>query len=388
MKIVMLVSNACRPDPRVEKEAAVLGAAGHEVTIVAWDREGETAETEQRDRFVVERVGPRAEYGAGLRSLRSFRRFWGAAATRAVELEADAIHCHDTDTILAGMRAVRALRGRGSAAVLTIDFHELYRVSRMVPQRGLVGVLARAAVDLIERRGARAADLVVVANPGTVPHYERIAGSAKLLLVPNAPDMELFRPLECRDPSPGQLTVMFVGQKRYARTLEVLAEAVQSLPGVRCHLAGGGPDASHVDALAVRFERVTAEGPVPYSLITERYACADVVYAAYDALVGNVRYTIPGKVLEAMACAKPVIVSEGTWAAEYVEENRVGVAVDATDPAKLAEALMRLQERPEECRAMGERGRRIVETGMNWRDAGASLVEAYGRLERVIASRG
>lgn len=384
MKIVMLVSNACQPDPRVEKEAAALGESGHSVTIVAWDREGQAPANEPREDFEIERIGPRAQYGAGPRSLGLFREYWRRASVRAVSLGADVVHCHDTDTIVAGMNAVRRLRQTGKPVGLVVDFHELYRASRMVPQRGVTGVIARGIVDVLERRGAHAADLIVVANPGTVPHYERIGGPAELLIVPNAPDMELFRPLGCEERT-AHLNVMFVGRKRYARTLEALAEAVSSLPDVSCHLVGGGPDAARVDALAARFERVSAEGPVAYSAIPALYACSDVIYAAYDAVVGNVRYTIPGKVLEAMACAKPVIVSEGTWAAEYVAENRVGVVVDGTDPIAVADALRALRDSPDERRVMGERGRRIVEQGMNWGDAAKTLGGAYGRLESKLA---
>jgi glycosyltransferase involved in cell wall biosynthesis len=39
-RVVMLLSNAFRPDPRVLKEARSLAGAGYEVTVIAWDREG------------------------------------------------------------------------------------------------------------------------------------------------------------------------------------------------------------------------------------------------------------------------------------------------------------------------------------------------------------
>ncbi|MBI31030.1 MAG: glycosyltransferase WbuB, partial [Euryarchaeota archaeon] len=39
--VAMIVSNPCDPDPRVEKEASTLSDAGYNVTIHAFDREGE-----------------------------------------------------------------------------------------------------------------------------------------------------------------------------------------------------------------------------------------------------------------------------------------------------------------------------------------------------------
>lgn len=382
MRVAMIVSNACDPDPRVEKEAAALASAGHDVTVIAWDRAGSSAAEEVREGFTIKRIGPRAPYGGGVRSLPLFRRFWKLAAEHAVALHADVVHSHDTDAITPGLSAVRRLRSQGRDVAFVVDFHEWYRVSKMVPQRGLVGIASRAAVSRLEARAVEAADIVVVANEGVIPMYREEAGD-KLVFVPNAADEAQFRPLPCEEDE-RPFTVMFIGRKRYARTLESLAVAIQTLPGTCVVLAGGGPDAAEVDALAQSYERVVAEGPVPYRDIPSRYACADVVYAAYDAVVGNARVCTPGKVLEAMACAKPVLVTKGTWIGDWVERNGIGVAVDADDPASVTNALAGLVLHPELCRTMGARGRAIVEEGLNWASSSRSLTDAYGRIAARI----
>jgi glycosyltransferase involved in cell wall biosynthesis len=310
-----------------------------------------------------------------------FRAFWELASRRAADLGADAIHCHDTDAIPAGLSARRRLRGQGVAPALVVDFHELYRASRMVPQRGILGSIARALVDSIERRAIREASLVIVANEGVVDHYLGMGAGDKALFVPNAPDHAIFRPIACERPE-HPFTITFIGRKRYARTLEALALAIQPYPDMTAELIGDGPDAARVDALSQAHERVTVGGPVPYESIPERYACTDVVHAAYDSVVGNARVCTPGKVLEAMACAKPVLVSEGTWVGDWVRRNGVGVAVDAADANKVGEALAALRDDPAARVRMGETGRSIVESSLNWERAAAELVSAYGRLER------
>lgn len=383
MKVAMLVSNAVDPDPRVEKEAAALAAAGHEVTVIAWDRAGSSEARVERDGYAIERVGPRAAYGGGLASIGLFREFWRTAATRAIELRADVVHSHDTDTIPAGLSAIRSLGRSGSGARFVVDFHELYRASRMVPQAGVVGVLARAWVDRLERKAVRAASLVIVANEGVLPHYEAMGAGSKLLFVPNAPDADLFVPMPCAREIAGEVrpfTVTFIGRKRYAATLEALADAIQPHPDMAVELVGGGPDAARVDSLAMTHERVTASGPIPYAGIPARYACTDVVHAAYDAVVGNARVCTPGKVFEAMACSKPVIVSAGTWIGEWVERKGVGLAVDATDVNAVEAALTRLRDQPELRASMGVRGRTLVESGLNWESAARDLVAGYARI--------
>jgi len=377
MKIVMILANACAPDPRVEKEAAALGAAGHDVTILAWDRQGDALPSERREGFSIERVGPRAPYGGGIRSLPLFRRFWRGAAGRAVAMSPDVIHCHDTDTAPAAMRALRQLRAHGTK--LVVDFHELYGASSMVPQRGLIGAAARRLVDRIEKRAVAQASLVIVANPGTAHHYLSIGARDKLVVIDNAPDPELFSPRPCPE-TDRPFTVTFVGSKRYLRTLVALMDAVRDEGGIRVVLAGGGPHADRVAELAGGRGNVEVHGQVPYTDIPGYYACCDVVHAAYDAVVGNVLYTIPGKVIEAMACAKPVIVSAGTWAGDFVVKNEIGLAVAGDDAAQIAAALRQLRDNPSEAAEMGRRGRAIVESGLDWPTVAQRLVDAYDAL--------
>lgn len=376
----MMVSNAVAPDPRVEKEAQALGKAGHEVTVLAWDRAGEAPRQERREGFVIERLGPPAVHGGGLRSLPRYREFWRAASSRAVDLEADVVHSHDTDTIVPGLRALDEMERRGGRPHFVVDFHELYRSSRMVPQHGLLGMAARGAVDELERRAVRRASIVIVANEGVLPIYAAMGAGDRLLFVPNTPDATIFRPLPCKA-TERPFTVVFIGRKRYARTLVALADAIQPFPDMAVKLIGGGPDAVIVDRLAVDHPRVTAFGPVAYESIPEHYACADVVYAAYDPEVGNARVCTPGKVFEAMACGKPVLVSAGTWVGDWVERRGVGLAVQADDPEEIGRALMQLRDDPEERVAMGRRGRALVESEFDWDLTASLLQQAYASLD-------
>ena len=52
----MLLSNEFRPDPRVAREAEALARTGHQVTVVAWDRQGRLSPHEEVDGYQVERV--------------------------------------------------------------------------------------------------------------------------------------------------------------------------------------------------------------------------------------------------------------------------------------------------------------------------------------------
>ncbi len=374
-RVVMLLTNDCVSDPRVEKEAVALSSAGWEVVILAWDRTGEAPLTEERDGYRIERLGPRAAYGAGVRSLSAFRGFWRNAAARAAQLRPDVVHCHDLDTAPAGLRVKRMLPG----VHLVLDYHEFYRVSRMVPSRGVVGVAARFVVDRVDRRALSRAAFVLLTFPAGIDYYERLA-PGKVVMVENAPDAVFFRPAP--GPRPDRpYTVCYVGQKRYGDSLRMLIDIVQEHEDLSAILAGGGVAAEEIARYAEGKPRIETTGRVGYAEIPAFYDHSDAVWALYDASVGNIKTAIPVKMMEGMACGLPVLVNAGTWAGDYVTEHGVGLAVDASDRGAVEAAVLRLKDERSSAEEMGRKGRALVDAGLSWQAAAGRLVDAYGKLE-------
>jgi len=66
-------------------------------------------------------------------------------------------------------------------------------------------------------------------------------------------------------------------------------------------------------------------------------------------------------ILEYMAAARPVVVTEVGGAREAVIEGETGYLVQSGDDLMMAERIISLLSEPEQARAMGERGRRLVE---------------------------
>src|SRR5690606_38227856 len=98
------------------------------------------------------------------------------------------------------------------------------------------------------------------------------------------------------------------------------------------------------------------------------------------------RETVPSKIFEVMACARPVLASVAGEAAEIVRASGGGVTAAPADPDAIASAVLDLAGRTaEERAAMGQRGRDFVTTNYDRR----SLADRYlGILLRLAAEKG
>ena len=72
-------------------------------------------------------------------------------------------------------------------------------------------------------------------------------------------------------------------------------------------------------------------------------------------------------ILEAMACAKPVVATDTPGIREYVQNHENGIIVPPGDPEKMARAISGILDDPERGRELGLRGRRVVESNFNTR---------------------
>jgi glycosyltransferase involved in cell wall biosynthesis len=119
-KIVMLLSNAFRPDPRVAREAESLVRGGHQVTVVCWDRQSRFALHEAVNGYHVERIQTvLTRYGAGARQIFHTPRYWRLVQRfqlgEVVDPESPEAIAQALQTVL-NKPHVRASMRRGAAA--------------------------------------------------------------------------------------------------------------------------------------------------------------------------------------------------------------------------------------------------------------------------------
>ena len=87
-------------------------------------------------------------------------------------------------------------------------------------------------------------------------------------------------------------------------------------------------------------------------------------------------------VLEAMACGLPVII---TRQCNFMEVSTRG-AGEVIEPnvSQLVESLMDLLFKPQDCKKMGELGRKLVEEKFTWDKIADQMIEVY---EGILKTR-
>ncbi|MDD2581161.1 MAG: glycosyltransferase family 4 protein [Desulfuromonadaceae bacterium] len=106
-------------------------------------------------------------------------------------------------------------------------------------------------------------------------------------------------------------------------------------------------------------------------------------YGSVDVVVAPIRYGggIKIKVLEAMACGKPLVTT--SVGAEGIAETGEGAFLVADDPARFAEAVVALLSDKERRVALGKRAQQVIERRFSWQRVCDDLDKIYQALAAV-----
>lgn len=223
----------------------------------------------------------------------------------------------------------------------------------------------------------RRAHCIVVVTPAFKDHLIRHwrVPADKISIVENGVEADLFRPASAamirselsrnEVHSEGRFVVCYIGTMGMAHGLETLITAAEelqtTLPSCLFLLIGEGAEKQHILEMAaarglanIKFLDQQARQSIP-ALVSAADACL-VMLKKTDLF----KTVIPTKLLEYMACERPVIIAVDGQARKIVEEARAGVFVPPEDSHALAETVCALARSPEQRRHMGFSGRQHI----------------------------
>jgi glycosyltransferase involved in cell wall biosynthesis len=191
-------------------------------------------------------------------------------------------------------------------------------------------------------------------------------------------DVSRFRPLPEPD---GRTVAAYVGRFIDSKGIRELVDAARLLcaRGVDLEVRlVGEPDPENPESIPEDALRAwEAEG----SIVRQPWT-TDVVSvwtAAHIAVLPSYREGLPKALLEASACARPVVACDVPGCREVVVPGETGLLVPARDAGALADALARLAADAALRRRMGENGRARVEAHFSERRVVDETLDLYRR---------
>jgi len=242
----------------------------------------------------------------------------------------------------------------------------------------------------LERYSYKVADVVIATNQ-SFHEIARTRGNVpdeKLVIVRSGPDLKRFR---ATFPQPAlkkgfPYMVVYLGvmsqQDGVDRVISA-AHHLQQLRGGRdvlFSLIGKGDQWANLRQQARDLGvdgTVNFTGRIPDDELLQYLSTADVCIAPDPPIPLNHMSTM-NKIMEYMACAKPIVSFDLVESRRSAQDAAVYVEVD--DAKRLAEEIDSLLNDPARRRRLGEHGQARVRNELDWSHSSRKLVEAYARL--------
>jgi len=382
MLILMLISNAFRPDPRALNEARGLSGLGYRVIILAWDRAREKLPLEVIDeRIQIIRIqSVPSRYGIGARQIWPLVRFWLVALAYMYKLKPELLHCHDFDSLPMGL-----LYAKMHGLPVIYDAREYYADLIKPRLAGRLGKLLFRWVRFFETVGSRAASAVITVDETLAEIYKRY--NQQVVIIGHYPPSRM-----ALQPSLAfhhdQLRIIYVGRLSIDRGMLLYPEILRWLlqHGVPAHLKLVGVFTPE-EGKGQLIERCVGLEPnleisewVPYDEMPNVLREADL---GLSILLPEPRYVaaVPVKLFDYMAAGLPTVASNFPYVARIINEADCGILVDPLAPAEMiAATIAGLWNEPTTAIRMGENGRQAILDRYNWE----SLIEKLAGLYQSL----
>lgn len=292
----------------------------------------------------------------------------------AIQANADIYHLHDPELLPLAL----VLKRRGKAVVF--DSHELTHRQILLkpylpsPVRALIAGIYYAYETFVCRR----IDAVIFPCPvdGQNPFAHR---SKNTILLDNLP---LLAEFSAPPDLPKQYDVGQIGSLSEDRGIVPFLQATRRI-GASVLLGG---DFSPPD-LKMRLAEQGLMDHVRYVGRTTREqtkACLAQCRIGASTILPRGQYhhlyNLPTKVYECMASGLPVVISNFPHVLNTLREHPFGLAVDPESADDIAAAIQTLLNDPKKAQAMGQAGRRAVESDYHWEKEAQKLIALYRRL--------
>ncbi|MDI6645228.1 MAG: glycosyltransferase family 4 protein [Methanobacteriaceae archaeon] len=367
-RVLFIRSNSVNPDPRVEKSAYALGKNGFEVEVLAWDRSCKDLKFENKGQYKINRARIKASYGKPSLIIKLFL-WWFYEFTYLIRTDFNIIHACDFDTLFPAV-LVSKIKNK----TLVYDSFDFY--SDSLPK--ITPTIVRNIIANIEIYFSKFADLIIIADESRKKQFKN-KYLEKIIVVNNSPVDYKTNQINM-DNKNKEFKLFFAGIINESRGFYQIIKSIKGIHNIMLIVAGYDADNEDLTNKLEKMDEVSFLGKISYNEVIENTLKSDMLFALYDPIIPNHKYSSPNKLFEAMMCGKPIIVSDETIMADIVKKEDCGIVVSYSDIKSIRESIIKLKEDQELREKLGKNGRNAYETKYNWNIMEKRLLKAYHSL--------
>ena len=373
--VLSLVLNNFTNDSRVLKECMTLQHAGYNVSVFAM-HEGALKENETIENIPVRRIKLRTRQWFANNNAKALKyvEFFFRALFSMRKMDLDIIHCNDLNALPISV-AVKAFSSKPLKIVY--DCHEYQ--TEVKSMKGFKQTLAR----WLEGWLIKYTDVTLTVSNAIAEEYVRLYKVEKPRLVLNTPP---YKQVEKTDVYRQKFNIdkdasifLYQGGISAGRGIEVTLDAFKVLPdNLVIVFMGYGELTSLVEEASTQHKNIFYHPAVSPSVLLEHTAAADYGICFIDNICLNYYYCLPNKMFEFMMAGLPVIVSNLPEMKRIVEQYKVGLVADNSNPQALREAVTSIHKLDkQETQENVEKVKQVF----NWQQQEKVLLEAYKDIE-------
>ena len=232
----------------------------------------------------------------------------------------------------------------------------------------------------LHRKTIQKCDRLITITNQVKKLYSKLFNEEKIWTIPIGVDTKLFKPSQKKFQKENY-EILFAGYLYKLKGVEYLIKAMNQIAekrkDIKLRIIGNGPDKQHLikltETLKIK-DKVIFEGLVPHTEMPKYYQQCDIFcFPTLGEPFGKA-------IIEAMACAKPVVASNIGGPAEVIQNGRTGILVPPAQPKILAEKILELLDNELEIKTMGVSARKAVVEKYSWR----KISETYHSLYKTL----
>ncbi len=361
-------------DSRATKEVLSLINNGYNVVVIGWDRDNRI---EDYNKFEIngKRVTSiffkyKSKYGMSLSTIYGLIKFqfWLEKILKRNIKKIDYIHACDFDC---GYISSKIAQKYGKKIIY--DMYDYYADSRTMPK------ILKRFISKKENEVINKSDLSIICGEWRKNQIHN-SMPKRLTVIHNTPNINFKEAKSIIKSRSRKIKVCYVGILQTDRLLLELLNEFKKHEDLEFHVGGFGIYEKEFLEASKKYSNIFYYGSLKYNQVLELESDCDILFATYNPIIENHRYSAPNKIYEAMALGKPIIVCNNTGIDELVRKNNTGFVIDY-NAEDFFNILYKFKDDKKVLNDISKNAKKLYVEKYNWNIMEKHLINEYRKLD-------